>query len=200
MKVAMIIMMIIMVILMVIMTKMTKNIQLLWSLSKNCYFKDWYLAKKRGPKIRTWVAPPLIRAMPERKRFFSIDVFPYWCCTLLLLTDISSAWEMERRLNKLGLFDRPAVKKAVQLKTLCGWIMFVPNVSHHGQSFKLSSSHSECSTCDGQALVPEGSSPPRPPCRPGDNDALMTIVMWQYDGHHIPSSLHMLLKKVDSSI
>ena len=107
---------------------------------------------------------------------------------------------MERRLNKLGLFDRPAVKKAVQLKTLCGWIMFVQNVSHHGQSFKLSSSDSECLTCDGHALVPEGSSPPRPPCRPGDNDALMTIVMWQYDGHHIPSSLHMLLKKVDSSI
>ena len=114
-----------------------------------------------------------------------VTIASYWCCTILLLTDISSAWEMEWRLNKLGLFDRPAVKKAVQLKTLCGWIMFVPNVSHHGQSFKLSSSHSECSTCDGQALVPEGSSPPRPPCRPGDNDAFMTIVMWQYDGHHI---------------
>ena len=41
MKVAIIIMMIIMLILMIIMTKMTKkNIQLLLSLSKKCYFKD----------------------------------------------------------------------------------------------------------------------------------------------------------------
>ena len=32
---------------------------------------------KRGPKIRAWVdPPPIIWAMPERKRFFSIDVFP----------------------------------------------------------------------------------------------------------------------------
>ena len=31
---------------------------------------------KKGQKIRAWVDPPLIRAMPERKRFFSIDVFP----------------------------------------------------------------------------------------------------------------------------
>ena len=33
---------------------------------------------KKGQKIRAWVdPPPYIRAMPERKRFFSIDVFPY---------------------------------------------------------------------------------------------------------------------------
>ena len=34
--------------------------------------KDYYLVKKRGQKIRAWVdpLPPLIRAMPERKRFF----------------------------------------------------------------------------------------------------------------------------------
>ena len=33
---------------------------------------------KEGQKIRAWVnPPPIIRAMPERKRFFSIDVFPY---------------------------------------------------------------------------------------------------------------------------
>ena len=32
---------------------------------------------KEGQKIRAWVdPPPIIRAMPERKRFFSIDVFP----------------------------------------------------------------------------------------------------------------------------
>ena len=33
---------------------------------------------KKGQKNRGWLdpAPPLIRAMPERKRFFSIDVFP----------------------------------------------------------------------------------------------------------------------------
>ena len=36
------------------------------------------MVKKRGQKIRAWVdPPPIIRAMPERKRFFSIDVFPY---------------------------------------------------------------------------------------------------------------------------
>ena len=33
---------------------------------------------KEGQKIRAWVDPPsIIRAMPERKRFFSIEVFPY---------------------------------------------------------------------------------------------------------------------------
>ena len=31
---------------------------------------------KEGQKMRAWVDPPLIRAMPERKRFFCIDVFP----------------------------------------------------------------------------------------------------------------------------
>ena len=32
---------------------------------------------KKGQKIRAWVdPPPLIRAMPEGKRSFSIDVFP----------------------------------------------------------------------------------------------------------------------------
>ena len=34
---------------------------------------------KKGQTIRAWVLgrpPPLIRAMPERKRFFSTDVFP----------------------------------------------------------------------------------------------------------------------------
>ena len=32
---------------------------------------------KKGQKIRAWVdPPPYIRAMPKRKRFFSIDVFP----------------------------------------------------------------------------------------------------------------------------
>ena len=33
---------------------------------------------KEGQKIQAWVdPPPIIRAMPERKRFFSIDPFPY---------------------------------------------------------------------------------------------------------------------------
>ena len=31
---------------------------------------------EKGQKIRAWVDAPLIQAMPERKRFFSIDVFP----------------------------------------------------------------------------------------------------------------------------
>ena len=55
----MIIMMIIMVILMIIMTKMTKktyNYCEVWV--KNCHFKDCYLAKKGGQKIRAWVDPP----------------------------------------------------------------------------------------------------------------------------------------------
>ena len=33
---------------------------------------------KEGQKNRAWVdPPPIIRAMPERKRFFSADPFPY---------------------------------------------------------------------------------------------------------------------------
>ena len=33
---------------------------------------------KKDQKIRAWVdLPPIIRAMPERKRFFAVDVFPY---------------------------------------------------------------------------------------------------------------------------
>ena len=32
---------------------------------------------KKGQKIRAWVDPPLIRAMPERKRFFFIELFTY---------------------------------------------------------------------------------------------------------------------------
>ena len=39
---------------------------------------------KEGQKIRAWVDhPPIIRAMPERKRFFTIAVFPklfVWSC------------------------------------------------------------------------------------------------------------------------
>ena len=62
----------ILVILMIIMTKMTKktyNYCEVWV--KKCYFKDYYLVKKRGQKIRAWVdPPPLFRAMPDRKRFF----------------------------------------------------------------------------------------------------------------------------------
>ena len=35
---------------------------------------------KEGQKIRAWVdPPPLIQAMPERKRLFSIEAFPYAC-------------------------------------------------------------------------------------------------------------------------
>ena len=30
----------------------------------------------KGQKIRPCVDPPLIRVMPERKRFFSMDLFP----------------------------------------------------------------------------------------------------------------------------
>ena len=46
--------------------------------SNNMILMSKYKGKhggKKGQKIRAWVDPPLIRAMPERKRFFSIDVF-----------------------------------------------------------------------------------------------------------------------------
>ena len=38
---------------------------------------------KEGQKIRAWVdpIPPIIRAMPERKRFFSIEAFPNFYLT-----------------------------------------------------------------------------------------------------------------------
>ena len=52
-------------------------------------FQGQLLGKKKGAeKIRAWVDPPhpLIWAMPERKRFFSVDVFPF---TILCPTDWS---------------------------------------------------------------------------------------------------------------
>ena len=58
------------------------------------YWPKMHLLKE-GQKIWAWVGPPppIIRAMPERKRFFSIDVFPYcplactlWWCIALFLT------------------------------------------------------------------------------------------------------------------
>ena len=45
---------------------------------------------KEGQKIQAWVAPPLIRAMPERKRYFSIEVFPYYT----LQPQISNVYEV----------------------------------------------------------------------------------------------------------
>ena len=40
------------------------------------YWPKMYILKE-GQKIRAWVdPPPIIRAMPKRKRFFSIDAFP----------------------------------------------------------------------------------------------------------------------------
>ena len=48
--------------------------------SNNMILMSKYKGKhggKKGQKIRAWVdPPPYIRAMPKRKRFFSIDVFP----------------------------------------------------------------------------------------------------------------------------
>ena len=48
------------------------------------YWPKMYFLKK-GQKIRAWGdPPPIIRAMPERKRFFSIEAFPNLkCCTEL---------------------------------------------------------------------------------------------------------------------
>ena len=51
---------------------------------------------KKGQKIRAWVdPPPLIRAMPERKRFFFIDVFP----------KIMSAIYIEMRGHRILIFN-----------------------------------------------------------------------------------------------
>ena len=51
--------------------------------SNNMILMSKYKGKhggKKGQKIRAWVdPPPIIRAMPERKRFFFIDVFPNGC-------------------------------------------------------------------------------------------------------------------------
>ena len=57
--------------------------------SNNMILMSKYKGKhggKKGQKIRAWVdpIPPIIRAMPERKRFFSIEAFPNLkCCTEL---------------------------------------------------------------------------------------------------------------------
>ena len=49
--------------------------------SNNMILMSKYKGKhggKKGQKIRAWVdPPPYIRAMPERKLFFSIEAFPY---------------------------------------------------------------------------------------------------------------------------
>ena len=49
--------------------------------SNNMILMSKYKGKhggKKGQKIRAWVdPPPLIRAMPERKRFFPVDLFPF---------------------------------------------------------------------------------------------------------------------------
>ena len=77
MKVAMIIMMIIMVILMIIMTKMTKKHTITVKFEQKIAILRTVTWQKRGPKNPGMGRPPpIIRAMPERKRFFSIDVFP----------------------------------------------------------------------------------------------------------------------------
>ena len=67
----MIIMMIIMVILMIIMTKMTKKHTISVKFEKKMLFEGLILGKKKGPKNPGMGRPPpLIRAMPDRKRFF----------------------------------------------------------------------------------------------------------------------------------
>ena len=56
---------------------------------------------KKGQKIRAWVGPtPLIQAMPERKRFFSIDVFPNFHiqCEFYMLSLIAAFdWQIYER-------------------------------------------------------------------------------------------------------
>ena len=37
---------------------------------KKCYFKDYYLVKKKGQKIRAWVDPPFFRQRPKENVFF----------------------------------------------------------------------------------------------------------------------------------
>ena len=60
--------------------------------SNNMILMSKYKGKhggKKGQKIRAWVdPPPYIRAMPKRKRFFSIDVFPNLVCTSFALRGV----------------------------------------------------------------------------------------------------------------
>ena len=53
---------------------------------------------KKGQKIRAWVDPlPLIRAMPERKRFFSVNAFPKEKCTICAVYDCIKTYEISQR-------------------------------------------------------------------------------------------------------
>ena len=56
------------------MNKKTYNYCAVWV--KKCYFKVYYLVKKRGQKIRAWVDPPPYSGNARKKTFFSIDLFP----------------------------------------------------------------------------------------------------------------------------
>ena len=50
---------------------------------------------KKGQKIRAWVdPPPLIRAMPERKHFYSVDVLPYLKDAVVALSVDLLAWRV----------------------------------------------------------------------------------------------------------
>ena len=91
---------------------------------------------KRGPKIRAWVdPPPIIRAMPERKRFFF-----NWC---LSLSDYSSGRlvgiifiRVPNRRGVGGESEKTPCSMNVQkfsivfwlAKEICckGWLCFVP--------------------------------------------------------------------------
>ena len=47
-------------------------------MSKKCYFKDYYLVKKRGQKIRAWVDPPHYSGNARKKTFFLFRCLPLW--------------------------------------------------------------------------------------------------------------------------
>ena len=116
---------------------------------------------KKGQKIRAWVDPPLIRAMPEKKRFFQ------WISSLTLLTamtprphavlktwqkqvitlilpDILSSFEKGGHLEAGGI---PSVKSFLAL------VFFFLECFHTLQQTALCDSYAVCGQITKQFLV-----------------------------------------------
>ena len=86
---------------------------------------------KKGQKIRAWVDPPLILAMPERKRFFSVDVFPNASFQGLALVLPGSCSYNKKYL--LWYLEVPVPWKAHVLEALVTFLRLAIAVSHTGR-------------------------------------------------------------------
>ena len=112
---------------------------------------------KKGQKIRAWVDPPLIRAMPERKRFFSIDVFPNcWKESLTQATErVLFEGDTPQSMNlfcffETGLREAPNIAKHVSLQ-MCQHYFLKSQMERLQEKFfcaHTKSSRSECSHSD----------------------------------------------------